>query len=334
MNGQGMRINFVTDLSEAELEQYRRMGDVDKTARADRSFRHAIADGVMCWCALTYLHLRHDSRVRAAISNRIDPDAVNVVHSKQLLLLGNPEGAFVVCVRADYRRRPWAQHEIVQNDEQAGPESTRIYLWPQPGLIGRDPSRSGVRTVAYVGYTVNGNLAWTPEDWNRLFHGEGLEFVVQGPDDWHDLSGVDVLVGVRSFDRRSYPGKPPSKLINAWMAHIPFVGGSDSAFRQIGRDGENYMLAHTPEMVLNAVRRLRDDPALYAAMVADGAASLGPYTVDSLRDQWIAAFNGPIRRRYESWLGRPRYEQIRSAGMATVSLAGVHARALARRMLR
>lgn len=54
--------------------------------------------------------------------------------------------------------------------------------------------------------------------------------------DWRDYREADVVVAVRPFDSSLHAAKPPSKLINAWLAGVPALLGAEAArsFRRSG----------------------------------------------------------------------------------------------------
>jgi len=334
-----LRVNFVTTSSDQELAQFRQITDVDAYYQANYDFRVLLARYDLPWCLLSYLYLRDDHRFDMRISNRIDVDAINIAHTVQLESIGRPPNAFIVAVRADFRLRPWAHYHIVQNGAQIQKDTSCLYVWPQPGLLPRNRARKGVKTLAFVGQTSNpkkfqiGNLAGTVDDWKGLFVGDNLEFRAPDVSDWHDLREIDVLVGIRSFDNAPHDTKPPSKLINAWLAGIPFIGGADSAYTQIGVDGVNYIRACTPDAVIAAVRQLRDDPAFYRSLVENGSRAVRDYTAEATRDKWLQAIGGPIRERYRRWLEQPRWKWWRTAARAELDMHYTNIRRYARRAL-
>jgi hypothetical protein len=333
-------VNFVTNNSEEELARFRQIADVDACMRGDAEFRVMINEDVLAsWCLLSYFYLRDDHRIDVRVSNRIDVGAINIVHTVQLESIGRPPNAFVVAVRADFRRRPWAHYHIVQNRAQLKGDTSCIYVWPQPGLLPRNAARKGVKTLGYIGQTYDpqrwrvGNLAWSVDEWKALFAGDNLEFRVPDISNWHDLRELDVLIAIRSFDGAPYNGKPPSKLVNAWLAGIPFIGGADSAYTQIGINGVNYIQAHTPDAVVAAVRRLRDDPKLFRSLVENGTRAVRDYTVEATRERWIQAIDGPIRERYRRWLEHPSWEWIRTVAIAEADVHYTKIRRYARMAL-
>jgi len=304
--------NFVADLTPAELELCSVAPDLAGLfARKPEMLARISSKGDLCWCLQSYLILKARGVVQVQLSNRMQAGAVNVVHSDHLLNLRGTPDQFIVCVRADFPRRRWAHYHLVQNRAQLGGETAYIPLWPQPALIGRDERREGVTTIAYAGEIVNGNLAAGVGAWKRLFARHGLNFVQPASQAWNDLSQVDVILGVRSFDKRPYDGKPPSKLLNAWHAGIPFVGGYDSAFSQVGTPGSDYLRIGSADEALEAVLRLRDSPLLYSLLVRNGRRKAMDFTTEAIATQWERTLLGPVRERLLRWQARRPYEAMR-----------------------
>jgi hypothetical protein len=172
--------------------------------------------------------------------------------------------------------------------------------------------------VAYVGYAHNGNLASTPESWKKMLDPHNIEFRFLTEKNWHDLSSIDVLIGIRSFDHNKHNNKPPSKLINAWHAGIPFIGGHDSAFKQVGTPDEDYLLAGTQKEVVNAILKLRDEPELYEKLVRKGFKKAEEYTIEKVSQQWFDILVGPVTRRYMKWESRKSFEKIRFSTLSKI----------------
>lgn len=317
----GVKYNFVVGCDDARLAFYDLLSDAAEQARIDQGFAADLAsNGETIWCLQGFLLLRARGTLAVQLSNRLRADAINIIHSDRLLSLRGAPSTFIVCVRADYPKRGWAHYQLVQNRSQLTSNTSLIPHWVQPGLIARDPERRHVRRIAYVGHTYNGNLAGDVDGWRRHFASHGLDFVTPPQRLWHDMSSFDVMIGIRSFDRNPHDTKPPSKLFNAWHARIPFIGGHDSAFMQVGMPGEDYLLAATPEEAVAAVLRLRDDPTLYDRLVRNGAAKASQFTEQTISQAWEQALTGPIMRRYQAWRSSPSYERARFKAMLAAGL--------------
>jgi hypothetical protein len=114
--------------------------------------------------------------------------------------------------------------------------------------------------------------------------------------------------------------KPPSKLINAWHANIPFIGGFDSAYTQVGTPGINYLRAKTPEEILKAVLLLKNNPLLYEELVQKGKQKAIHYTNEKIAKIWEEVLLGPVYQRYEKWLTQPKYEWLRFKTLLDIGL--------------
>ena len=294
--------NFVIDCSDTELAAYKTVDPEDAGV---------FTRGDLNWCLRTYLILSKRGHLPVSCSNRLQEGVINLIHSDQLLRLHGTSQNFLVCVRADFPGRRWAQYHIVQNKNQLATNTAYVPHWLQPGLLMRDPARKGVQRIAYAGQAWNGNLAASEEKWRRLFASHGFEFAVLPANAWHDLRAVDVLIGLRSFDKNPHNAKPPSKLFSAWQAGVPFIGGWDSAYWQVGTPGDDYLIATTPEQTVAAVLQLQADTELYARLVRNGRKKMEHYTPDCVAEQWEYILTGPVTARYQQWLGRPRYEKLR-----------------------
>lgn len=283
--------------------------------------------GEHAWALQSYLILKNQS-LPVTFSRELRKGCVNLGHITSLSRLRPDPDAFVVALQADYPRLPWAQMHVVQNQLQVR-DRAACWLphWPQPGLVARDPARRGISTAAYVGRSWM--QAGTPEDWTERLHGIGVEFRFLTKA-WNDLSGIDVLIAIRSFDGRTYPTKPPTKLINAWHAGIPLIAGHDSAYAQIGSPGEDYLVATTLAQAVEAIRKLKTDEALYERIVANGKRKAEAFTRRRIADLWIEFLEKTVALRYAAWAERGPLERARWRYRA--SLARV--RGLGRALLR
>jgi len=256
-------------------------------------------DGPHCWALQTFLLLTQ-AGIKATLANNIVPGRINLVHSSLLAGLATEPKAFVVSLQADYPRVPWADFHVVQNQHQASaPTSAWVPLWPQPGLISRCSKRSGVTNIAFAGRPVW--LASTRELWSVELNKLGLSFDVLGPKNWNDYSQADVLIGIRSFDGSPYYERPPSKLVNAWHARVPLIGGTDSAFEQIGTPGVDYLRATSFADVLGYLARLKNNSTFYEKLVLAGTARSGDFSRASICDRWEQLLTAEIIPAFDSW---------------------------------
>jgi hypothetical protein len=317
--------NFVIDCSDETLEKYLQTTEKD----APKVFVH----GDLNWCLQTYLILSKNTDLPVTCSNRLMHDKVNLVHSDALLTLKGTANHFIVCIRADYPRRKWSHYHLVQNMNQLANNTAFIPHWVQPGLIARNPGRNGVKRVAYSGQVFNKNFAGSVDSWKKMLAPHDIEFVTLTNGVWNDLSEVDVLIGIRGFNSRPYNTKPATKLFNAWQANIPFVGGNDSAYKQVGTPGQDYLLAKTFNQAVESIIRLKENPNLYASLVEKGKKKALLYTQDRITQVWVDVLTNRILSRYETWKRRTSFERLRFPVNQKIGLMHHKSKQLIKRMM-
>lgn len=313
--------NFVINYTDSEISDYINLGSLSDVAHNNTKMASKIfAQGELTWCLQTFLNLSKSESLDVICSNKLQKDRINIIHSDTLLNFRGKDSHFIVCVQADYPRRHWSQYHIVQNKNQLLLNTSYIPHWIQPGLIKRNPERTGVKRVAYSGQTFNKNLAGTEETWKRILDPYGIEFVALSNDSWHNLSTIDVLIGIRSFDSNPYNNKPPSKLFNAWHAEIPFIGGHDSAYKQVGSPDEDYLLVKTQTDALTAILKLQDDANLYNKLVDNGKQKALLYNQETITKIWEDTLMNQILQRYNLWKSRSSYERLRFHAISNYGL--------------
>ena len=268
-------------------------------------------NGDLCWTVQTWCRLRDLGVSGIEIATEPAEGRINLAKAKTLSRRGSDASLFQVSIQADYPRVLWAQFHVQQNADQLCEDSALQYLWPQAGIVPRDENRGGVKRVGFLG-KLDGNLASSAEEWTRLLAERGLEFAARDPDRWHDFSDIDIAIGLRSFGTSRHSRKPANKLVNAWIAGVPFVGGNDSAFNQVGMAGFDHLVAHSSEEALSQIDRLRSDPALYDAMVEAGRQKARLFSIERLAAQWVAMIEGPIAARYREWEAHKPRERRRT----------------------
>jgi hypothetical protein len=249
--------------------------------------------GPVNWPVQTYLQLR-GWRDGISIGTAAQPGAINIAHVTAWHELGARIGEYRVSMRADYTRVFDVDFEILQNPE-AVRTATQGYVcyWPVPGIIPRDPGRRGLACIAYAGRPGARNLDGFLNRPHFPLHGRTVDFLHIAKEQWHNMANVDAVVGIRSFSNQTYPDKPPSKLINAWHARVPLIGGYDSAFSKIGTPGEDYLRVQTTAEFEEALALL-DDPEVYARIVENGAAKARAFTAEALAQNWLELFDTKV----------------------------------------
>jgi hypothetical protein len=260
-------------------------GDVDREQARFRS-------GLDVWIVQSYLLLRGPLAARgyrAVFGSRYPRNAIGIAHWDDLNAYFNgAHRARLIGVRADRTPLYSCARVIVQNDSATlAPDERYVPHWPQPGLLPRDPAR-GAR-IATLGYF--GRLARLPgwlrgADFRARLAAMDVELRLS-ESAWNDYRDVDLLIAARAESPSMLERKPATKLTNAWLAGVPALLADEPAFRALRRTELDYVAVDGARAVLDAVARLKREPAAYAAMVANGAARSAPYTRDAVIAGWL-----------------------------------------------
>lgn len=257
-----------------------------------------------CWIYQTWAALRH-AGVEIPLSTALPSDGVLVT------LTGffsenfrPPANVFFAGIVADSLPHPGAQLQILQNPFHAQRLSHSVYmpLWPQPHLLPRDPAR-GSRFENICFYGDEQNLAPELRDpqWQKRLADLGVRLVLRSAAHWHDYRTADAVIAVRGFGTSPYWHKPGTKLYNAWLAGVPFIGGRDSAYVGDGRPGENFLQATSPDALLDQIRRLRDDSTLRERLVVAGHLAGEAFAPAATLSRWKTLLTQDLPARAEAW---------------------------------
>lgn len=267
----------------------------------DRDWQELLR-GEDVWITQTFLRLRRAGREVTLVSAppRSGTLVFHAKHRRDLVhdLRVAPD-LILVGIRSDSSDPLFADFEILQNGVFAdGVRRYHVPHWPQPGLLPRLEERgAGVRRAAFKGFSANLHPDLASPRWSELLAAEGIAwendsvaYTADGrqdaPSGWNDFRRIDVVVAVRPSRRDLWTSKPATKLVNAWHAGVPAVLGPERAYRELRRDGLDYIEVASRDEALAAVRRLRDDPALYRAMVDNGRCRAREFSVEAIRRLW------------------------------------------------
>ncbi len=265
------------------------------------------------WTWAVYRMLKH-AGFEISVGHSYQKDAINLIHYYGVRANGlKPHRFFTVYLRADYRDMPFAQLRIVQNKTQVHAGCLWIKHHPQPCLKPRDPARREVSNIAFFGSPAN-SVKLSESALQRL-HTEGLrlnyntEFSDRG-----DYSNVDIAIGVREFSTKRFDHKPATKMTNAWLASIPFIGGFDSAFEQNGSPGHDYIRVSQEAELVHQLITLKRDPSVYASYIANTRAKAKEYTFEACSEAWKNLMEVQIIPIYQSWNKRSSLKQMLAYG--------------------
>jgi hypothetical protein len=280
----------------AELAQPPAPGEV-----ADR-----IREGRSAWVLQTYLWLRRRG-LAAELSTHCLPGTLCILHYDDLRARDFTAESYLLGVRCDRPPMLLADQQVVQTPLLAnGVSSHFVPNWPQPGLLPRAEARgTRVERVGFVGRERNLAPPFRSPEFRRELAQQGFALVVREKP-WWDYRDLDVILAVRVASPAKLRTKPASKLVNAWHAGCPALLGPEPAFEARRSSPLDFLSVAAPEDALAALRRLREEPGLYAAMVGNGRLRAREFSVERVAERWEDLLAGPVAEDFERWRRTPR----------------------------
>jgi hypothetical protein len=274
-----------------------RWHDIDALAPADVDRRQArFRNGIDVWIAQSHILLREAlvaRGYRVLFGSRYPRNAIGIAHWDDLNAYFNgAHRARLIGVRADRSPLYSCERVIVQSDAAAlAPCERYVPLWPQPGLVPRDPARgSTIARIAYYGRLARLERWLRADALRERLAALGVELRLDEAA-WNDYHDVDLAVGARAESAPMLERKPASKLTNAWLAGVPALFADEPAFRALRQGPLDYISVASADAVIDAVTRLRADPATYRAMIANGRARAAAFTRDAVAARWLAVID-------------------------------------------
>lgn len=274
------------------------------------------------WAIQTYIFLKKRG-LDVRITSQFVPGQICIIPSYDLAIKSLPLNSYVVACRLDDARPEICEQQTVLNQFCVQhPTDHFLMQWPQTYLQPRDRNRgSRLETLTFKG-TLN-NLAEPFRD--ASFHEElqaiGITFRVVPSvarellyDCWRDYSEVDATLAIRLMAENDFKLKPPIKLINSWFAGCPALLGPEPAFRALRKSELDYIEVRSPKDAIAALRKLKENPGLYQAMVENGLERAQEFTQDRIAMDWYNYLKNSVIPSYEQWkqqslpskiLGRP-----------------------------
>jgi len=259
----------------------------------------------------TYVNLKR-AGLAVRLVEQAKADAFNVVSSLDLQISQHTSQAFIVAFRGDWARPELADVTLTMNAAVATRRNEyHLPHWIQTGLLPRDPARGDrLERVVFKGDMVNLDPRFATDEFRDRLADLGVEFTAQPyvhetkSSGWHDYTDVDAVLAIRAIHPTELSTKPASKLVNAWAAGVPALLGDEPAFRELRRGPLDYLEVSTPDDAVAAVRRLKEEPGLYRAMVDNGTARAADSTNQRIAERWHEFLSGPAETAYRTWLGR------------------------------
>jgi hypothetical protein len=279
-------------------------GDLERLRGVDPdSDAHEFVTGERVWILQTYLRLAAAGHP-VELADRPRESGIVVYHAKQVEQLLRHWWGWADCVfvgaRADHSESHLADFEVLQNRVwEDGRRRFFVPMWPQPALVPRDPARGErVERVAFKGFRASLHPDFAAPRLADALRERGIEFVCDAVDyrgpatdtrgvRWGDYREIDVVLAMRRPDADGHTGKPASKLYNAWRAGVPALFGPEPAYRELFLDALDYIEVASVDQAVAAIDRLREQPALYRAMVDHGRVRAAAFSPEAIRETWV-----------------------------------------------
>ncbi len=285
-----------------------------KIPSAEEAAPHIVSNEDV-WIVLTYLQLVGRG-LPILLSDKLLPDAINLVDGISFHKRTFRRDCFYVGCRSDGPYPGMCQVVIQQNTlTQPGGPAVYVPQWPQPGLIARDPSRKGIRTIGFLGDAEhNLEASFQSEEFVAGMRSLGVTLLVRGKNEkrvhWNDYSDLDLIVAVRNLPREYLQLKPANKLINAWLAGVPAMLGPEPAYRAIRRSDLDYIEVRHPTDVRRAIQTLQNNSKLYDRIVQNGRNRAREYEDDAVANRWLEILT-EIERDFQRWRTLSPFQRFR-----------------------
>ncbi len=175
-------------------------------------------------------------------------------------------------------------------------------LLPQRGLVPRAAARGDHIEVVGAKLFSQNVPEWAPELQARLADlsvSFRLDTESSESRGWEDFSDLDVVLCTQPPTANSDPRrKPPTTLINAWVAGAIPICSADPGYLELLETAHDAIVASGPNDIAAAVNRLRCDPAQAAAMFEASRRKGVEFRTAALVPRWRDAITSarPMRR--------------------------------------
>ena len=155
-----------------------------------------------------------------------------------------------------------------------------------------------VRRVIFVGDRHQLDPALTAPEFTAALRAMEVTFDVIDKSrvpEWGDYRDADLVLALRP------PGtavrlKPPSKLINAWLAGVPALVGPEPAYQRLRSDESDFVEVHGAAEALAAIARLQREPEQYERMLRRCDERAPEFCAGKIAAQWARVLFGEVAK--------------------------------------
>ena len=267
------------------------------------------------WSAQTFMNLKKRG-LNVHLTSQLVPGCICIVPFDYIYLSDLTYKSYVVVVQYDRPHPEICEQRLVLN-KLGAIDSKHHFLphWPQPNLMPRDPSRgTRVENLTYKGNSYNLTDAFKDAAFLEALDALQMKLVLNseetGFNGWRDYKTADVVLAVRNITKYDSMLKPALKLTNAWFAGCPAILSPEPAYQDLRQSELDYIEVKTPEAAIAALKRLKEEPALYAAMVENGFRRASEFTEAKVALCLRNLLADPIAEGYEEWLQQSPLQKL------------------------
>lgn len=293
-----------------EFEKWQNIFHDNSLLEDSDSILEKVSSGNDIWSIQTYVQLKRRG-LNVYLTPRYIPGKICIAPYHYIAIKDFSFNSYVVACQLDSARPELCEQRTVLNRACIRtPEDHFIPQWPQTNLKSRDLSRDTRLEFLDFKGDISCNLAKpfrSPAFLQELAF-LGIQFTHSPSDpeqrlyDYMDYTNSDAILAVRNATETDLYRKPPCKLINAWFGGCPAILGPEPAYQDLRRSELDYFEVKSPKDALLALRRLKEDPDLYRAMVENGFQRSREFTPDQVALRWRDFLGTSVAQRYEQWL--------------------------------
>lgn len=155
------------------------------------------------------------------------------------------------------------------------------------------------------------------KEWKYKLEKLGFSWFIAPKEKWHDYRNIDLTISVREFgenNRTENPlfdpdSKPPSKLINSWLAGVPAILGQESSYQNLRQNPLDFIEVRSKQELIQSLMEIRENKELYRKMVENGLRRAMEYSTKEVRCEWEEVIEREIYPCYEKWNRLSKYKR-------------------------
>lgn len=288
---------------------------------------HELTSGIDVWILQTWLILSNLPNNMHAFTFKLAehgiPNAICLFHYDNAKPCHGLFDCYPIVVQADRPTVPFAEIRIMQNPAVPQTHKTQyLYLWPQPGLIPRDPQRgTTIKNLA-----IPGSMQYLPsfihsESFRQRLKELDITLQIKDTGNWMDYSHTDLILAWRQHtSQRVLNTKPPSKLINAWHAETPALLGPEPAYQALRKHPDDYIEVQSLHDIIQYLTYIKKHPDTYLRIINHYKQRAQDVTTDKLIQIWLNLFEHVQKlkqsqttttlKKYTQYFSRKLYNQM------------------------